>query len=221
MDIPYIRYGWEALTVRYIRLKDVYKTMKGTQVLKGVNLTVEQGDIVGIRGINGSGKTMVLRAIAGLIRVDGSVEIGGKKMEPGECPKDIGVLVEMPGFLPEFTGKKNLQLLGMLQEGVTEEDIDEAMNAVGLDPKDRRHYKKYSLGMKERLGIAQAILKKPKLILLDEPTNGIDSDGIQMLEELLWRLKEAGSTIVVTSHDRDFLDAVTSQCYEMKEGSLR
>ena len=186
----------------YIRLKDVYKTMKGTQVLKGVNLTVEQGDIVGIRGINGSGKTMVLRAIAGLIRVDGSVEIGGKKMEPGECPKDIGVLVEMPGFLPEFTGKKNLQLLGMLQEGVTEEDIEEAMNAVGLDPKDRRHYKKYSLGMKERLGIAQAILKKPKLILLDEPTNGIDSDGIQILEELLWRLKEAGSTIVVTSHDK-------------------
>ena len=205
----------------YIRLKDVYKTMKGTQVLKGVNLTVEQGNIVGIRGINGSGKTMVLRAIAGLIRVDGSVEIGGKKMEPGECPKDIGVLVEMPGFLPEFTGKKNLQLLGMLQEGVTEEDIDEAMNAVGLDPKDRIHYKKYSLGMKERLGIAQAILKKPKLILLDEPTNGIDSDGIQMLEELLRRLKEAGSTIVVTSHDRDFLDAVTSQCYEMTEGSLR
>ena len=205
----------------YIRLKDVYKTMKGTQVLKGVNLTVEQGDIVGIRGINGSGKTMVLYTIAGLIRVDGSVEIGGKKMEPGECPKDIGVLVEMPGFLPEFTGKKNLQLLGMLQEGVTEEDIEEAMNAVGLDPKDRRHYKKYSLGMKERLGIAQAILKKPKLILLDEPTNGIDSDGIQMLEELLRRLKEEGSTIVVTSHDRDFLDAVTSQCYEMKEGSLR
>ena len=205
----------------YIRLKDVYKTMKGTQVLKGVNLTVEQGDIVGIRGINGSGKTMVLRAIAGLIRVDGSVEIGGKKMEPGECPKDIGVLVEMPGFLPEFTGKKNLQLLGMLQEGITEEDIEEAMNAVGLDPKDRRHYKKYSLGMKERLGIAQAIFKKPKLILLDEPTNGIDSDGIQMLEELLRHLKEAGSTIVVTSHDRDFLDAVTSQCYEMKEGSLR
>ena len=205
----------------YIRLKDVYKTMKGTQVLKGVNLIVEQGDIVGIRGINGSGKTMVLRAIAGLIRVDGSVEIGGKKMEPGECPKDIGVLIEMPGFLPEFTGKKNLQLLGMLQEGVTEEDIEEAMNAVGLDPKDRRHYKKYSLGMKERLGIAQAILKKPKLILLDEPTNGIDSDGIQMLEELLRHLKEAGSTIVVTSHDRDFLDAVTSQCYEMKEGSLR
>lgn len=205
----------------YIRLKDVYKTMKGTQVLKGVNLTVEQGNIVGIRGINGSGKTMVLRAIAGLIRVDGSVEIGGKKMEPGECPKDIGVLVEMPGFLPEFTGKKNLQLLGMLQEGVTEEDIEEAMNAVGLDPKDRRHYKKYSLGMKERLGIAQAILKKPKLILLDEPTNGIDSDGIQMLEELLRHLKEVGSTIVVTSHDRDFLDAVTSQCYEMKEGSLR
>lgn len=204
----------------YIRLKNVEKKIKGTEVLKGVNLTVKQGDIVGIRGINGSGKTMILRAIAGLIRVDGSVEIGGRKMEPGEFPNDIGVLIEMPGFLPEFTGKKNLQLLGMLQEGVMEKDIDEAMTSVGLNPLDRRHYKKYSLGMKERLGIAQAILKKPKLILLDEPTNGIDSDSIQMLKKLLLNLKKEGSTIVVASHDREFLDAVTSQCYEMKEGQL-
>lgn len=204
----------------YIRLKNVEKKIKGTEVLKGVNLTVKQGDIVGIRGINGSGKTMILRAIAGLIRVDGSVEIGGKKMEPGEFPNDIGVLIEMPGFLPEFTGKKNLQLLGILQERVMEKDIDEAMTSVGLNPLDRRHYKKYSLGMKERLGIAQAILKKPKLILLDEPTNGIDSDGIQMLKKLLLNLKKEGSTIVVASHDREFLDAVTSQCYEMKEGQL-
>ena len=204
----------------YIRLKNVEKKIKGTEVLKGVNLTVKQGDIVGIRGINGSGKTMILRAIAGLIRVDGSVEIGGKKMEPGEFPNDIGVLIEMPGFLPEFTGKKNLQLLGMLQEGVMEKDIDEAMTSVGLNPLDRRHYRKYSLGMKERLGIAQAIFKKPKLILLDEPTNGIDSDGIQMLKKLLLNLKKEGSTIVVASHDREFLDAVTSQCYEMKEGQL-
>lgn len=204
----------------YIRLKNVEKKIKGTEVLKGVNLTVKQGDIVGIRGINGSGKTMILRAIAGLIRVDGSVEIGERKMEPGEFPNDIGVLIEMPGFLPEFTGKKNLQLLGMLQEGVMEKDIDEAMTSVGLNPLDRRHYRKYSLGMKERLGIAQAILKKPKLILLDEPTNGIDSDGIQMLKKLLLNLKKEGSTIVVASHDREFLDAVTSQCYEMKEGQL-
>ena len=204
----------------YIRLKNVEKKIKGTEVLKGVNLTVKQGDIVGIRGINGSGKTMILRAIAGLIRVDGSVEIGGKKMEPGEFPNDIGVLIEMPGFLPEFTGKKNLQLLGILQGRVMEKDIDEAMTSVGLNPLDRRHYKKYSLGMKERLGIAQAILKKPKLILLDEPTNGIDSDGIQMLKKLLPNLKKEGSTIVVASHDREFLDAVTSQCYEMKEGQL-
>ena len=99
--------------------------------------------------------------------------------------------------------------------------MEDALELVGLTEFGDRLAKKYSLGMKERLGIAQAILKKPKLILLDEPTNGIDSDGIQMLEELLWRLKEEGSTIVVTSHDRDFLDAVTSQCYEMKEGNLR
>lgn len=101
----------------YIRLKDVYKTMKGTQVLKGVNLTVEQGDIVGIRGINGSGKTMVLRAIAGLIRVDGSVEIGGKKMEPEECPKDIGVLVEMPGFCHGIYRKEKPAVIGNAARG--------------------------------------------------------------------------------------------------------
>lgn len=204
----------------YIKLTNVGKKIKGTEVLKEVNLTVKQGEIVGLMGINGSGKSMVLRAIAGLICVDGTVEIDGKRMESGQFPEEIGVLIEMPAFLAEFTGKKNLQLLGMLQEGVTEDDIDEAMRSVGLNPEDKRHYKKYSLGMRERLGIAQAILKKPKLILLDEPTNGIDEDGIHKLKKLLLDLKEQGSTIVVASHDRDFLETVASKCYEMREGRL-
>ncbi len=204
----------------YIKLKNVEKRIKGSEVLKQVNLTVEEGEIVGLMGINGSGKSMILRAIAGLIHVEGTIEIAGKQMESGQFPEEIGVLIEMPAFLPEFTGKKNLQLLAMLQEGVSNEDIDIAMRSVGLNPEDKRHYKKYSLGMRERLGIAQAILKKPKLILLDEPTNGIDEDGIKILKKLLLDLKEQGSTIIVASHDKDFLEAVATKYYEMKEGRL-
>ncbi len=204
----------------YIKLKNVEKRIKGAEVLKQVNLTVEEGEIVGLMGINGSGKSMILRAIAGLIHVEGTIEIAGKQMESGQFPEEIGVLIEMPAFLPEFTGKKNLQLLAMLQEGVSNEDIDVAMRSVGLNPEDKRHYKKYSLGMRERLGIAQAILKKPKLILLDEPTNGIDEDGIKILKKLLLDLKEQGSTIIVASHDKDFLEAVATKYYEMKEGRL-
>lgn len=204
----------------YIKLKNVEKRIKGSEVLKQVNLTVEEGEIVGLMGINGSGKSMILRAIAGLIHVEGTIEIAGKQMESGQFPEEIGVLIEMPAFLPEFTGKKNLQLLAMLQEDVSNEDIDVAMRSVGLNPEDKRHYKKYSLGMRERLGIAQAILKKPKLILLDEPTNGIDEDGIKMLKKLLLDLKEQGSTIIVASHDKDFLEAVATKYYEMKEGRL-
>ncbi|MCI8339745.1 MAG: ATP-binding cassette domain-containing protein [Lachnospiraceae bacterium] len=204
----------------YIKLKNVEKRIKGAEVLKQVNLTVEEGEIVGLMGINGSGKSMILRAIAGLIHVEGTIEIAGKQMESGQFPEEIGVLIEMPAFLPEFTGKKNLQLLAMLQEGVSNEDIDVAMRSVGLNPEDKRHYKKYSLGMRERLGIAQAILKKPKLILLDEPTNGIDEDGIKILKKLLLDLKEQGSTIIVASHDKDFLEAMATKYYEMKEGRL-
>ena len=204
----------------YIKLKNVEKRIKGAEVLKQVNLTVEEGEIVGLMGINGSGKSMILRAIAGLIHVEGTIEIAGKQMESGQFPEEIGVLIEMPAFLPEFTGKKNLQLLAMLQEGVSNEDIDVAMRSVGLNPEDKRHYKKYSLGMRERLGIAQAILKKPKLILLDEPTNGIDEDGIKILKKLLLDLKEQGSTIIVASHDKDFLEAMATKYYEMKEGTL-
>ncbi len=206
--------------MEYIKLKNVEKRIKGAEVLKQVNLTVEEGEIVGLMGINGSGKSMILRAIAGLIHVEGTIEIAGKQMESGQFPEEIGVLIEMPAFLPEFTGKKNLQLLAMLQEGVSNEDIDVAMRSVGLNPEDKRHYKKYSLGMRERLGIAQAILKKPKLILLDEPTNGIDENGIKILKKLLLDLKEQGSTIIVASHDKDFLEAMATKYYEMKEGRL-
>lgn len=206
--------------MNYLKLENVNKSIKGTCVLKNVNMLIEQGEIVGLTGINGSGKSMLLRAIAGLIRVDGLIEIGGVQMKKGEIPNDIGVLIEMPEFIPEFTGRQNLQLLGMLQDGVTDNDVDDAMEAVGLNPKDKRKYRKYSLGMRERLAIAQAVLKAPKLILLDEPTNGIDDDGICILKKLVNKLKEMGSTLIIASHDKEFLQAVQTVSYEMKEGEI-
>ncbi len=204
----------------YIELKNVNKVIKGRQILKNINLSIEKGTITGLIGINGSGKTMLLRAISGLIRVDGEIKINGKKLENGTFPEDIGVLIEMPGFLPEFTGKKNLELLAMIQDNVSKEAIEEALIAVGLNPNDRRNYRKYSLGMRERLGIAQAIMNKPKLILLDEPTNGIDADGIENLKQLILKLKEEGLTLVIASHDMQFLDMLDAQKYEIKEGEL-
>ena len=206
-----------------VEVNHLCKKIAHSIILNDVSVCFESGVIYGIKGKNGSGKTMLMRALCGLLLPDsGEIKIDGEQLHKDiDFPRSIGALIENPSFIGKYTGLKNLCMLATLTKQYKKEDAVTAMASVGLNPKDKRTYRKYSLGMKERLGIAQAILKKPKLILLDEPTNGIDSDGIQMLEELLRRLKEAGSTIVVTSHDRDFLDAVTSQCYEMKEGSLR
>lgn len=205
----------------YIKLENISKEIKGTPVLKQINLSIKKGSIIGLVGINGSGKTMLLRAITGLIHVDGKIEIDGKIMEKGQFPTDMGVLIELPAFLPDFTGKKNLQLLGLLQDDVTENDINEALISVGLNPDDKRPYRKYSLGMRERLGIAQAIMKKPQIILLDEPTNGIDIEGIEELKKLFIQLKNNGSTVIIASHDRQFLEDLESINYEMKAGEIR
>lgn len=205
----------------YIKLENVSKEIKGIPVLKQINLSIKKGTIIGLVGVNGSGKTMLLRAIAGLIHVNGKIEIDGKNMEDGQFPADMGVLIELPAFLSEFTGKKNLQLLGLLQDDVSESDIDEALISVGLNPEDKRPYRKYSLGMRERLGIAQAILKKPKIILLDEPTNGIDVEGIEELKKLFIQLKNNGSTLIIASHDRQFLEDLESINYEMKDGEMQ
>ena len=175
---------------------------------------------MGLTGVNGSGKTMLLRAIAGLIRTSGRITIGGAVTGSDAFARDTGVLIENPAFLNDFSGFENLKLLAMLQDGVTDNDIREALVSTGLDPEDGRTFKKYSLGMKERLGIAQAILKKPRLILLDEPTNGVDRDGIQMLVKLMKNLKQDGCTIIIASHDREFLKAVADVSYEMERGKL-
>lgn len=204
----------------YIKVENISKKIKGNLVLDDVNFSLKENLIMGLTGANGSGKTMLLRAIAGLIRTSGRITIGGAVTGSDAFARDTGVLIENPAFLNDFSGFENLKLLAMLQDGVTDNDIREALVSTGLDPEDGRTFKKYSLGMKERLGIAQAILKKPRLILLDEPTNGVDRDGIQMLVKLMKDLKQDGCTIIIASHDREFLKAVADVSYEMERGKL-
>ncbi len=204
----------------YIKVENISKKIKGNLVLDDVSFSLGENMIMGLTGANGSGKTMLLRAIAGLIHTSGRITIGGAVSGSDAFARDIGVLIENPAFLNDFSGFENLKLLAMLQDDVNDNDIREALVSTGLDPEDRRTFKKYSLGMKERLGIAQAILKKPGLILLDEPTNGVDRDGIQMLVNLMKDLRQAGCTIIIASHDKEFLNAVTDVSYEMERGRL-
>lgn len=204
----------------YIQLMNVNKIIKKNQILNNISLKLDRNKIYGFRGINGSGKTMLLRAMAGLIKVKGKVIIDGKEIGNHNYPNDMGILIENPTFLSEFTAFENLQLIAMIDERITDQDIYDALQLVGLNPTDQRKYKKFSLGMKERLGIAQAILGFPKLILLDEPTNAIDREGIALLERLLILLKEKGSTIIVTSHDNIFLENVSDKIYIIKDGAI-
>lgn len=204
----------------YIELNHVSKKIGKNEVLRGICLNLEKNKIYGIQGINGSGKTMLLRAVCGLIRTTGEVLVNGENpIRKGE-PLDIGVMIEMPGFLKEFTGKENLRLLALLQNKITEAEIDKALSDVGLNPEDGRKYGKYSLGMKQRLGIAQAILGRPELILLDEPTNAVDAGGIEQMIQLIRTLKEEGATLLIASHDRHFLDEVADQVIEMEGGRI-
>lgn len=212
--------GRKVNDMSYIELRNVSKTIKKNPVLKNVTLELEQHKIYGIQGVNGSGKTMLLRAISGLMRTEGEIRIQGRDPVTKGQPLDIGVMIELPGFLREFTGKENLKLLALIQKGITEQDIVWALRSVGLDETDNRRYGKYSLGMKQRLGIAQAILGVPQLILLDEPTNAIDAGGVQQIKELVTDLKKQGSTLILTSHDRMFLEDLADEVITMEGGRV-
>lgn len=196
--------------------------MKGQEILKNIHFTVDKGQVLGIRGHNGSGKTMLLRTIAGLITpTTGEVIVAGKRISKDiPFPRNLGILIEYPGFIPDYTGFKNLSFLAMIQNKIGREEIKDTLRRVGLDPNDRRKFKKYSLGMKQRLGIAQAIMEKPDLLLLDEPTNTLDDKGIKMVTDVIQALRKQGKTIIITSHDKEFLHAVSDRIYTISEGEM-
>lgn len=178
------------------------------------------GKIYGIEGCNGSGKTMLMRVIAGLIfPTKGQVYIHGAPLgAASEYPVTLGILIENPAFLNSYSGFDNLKILASIRQKIGAETIRQRLADVGLDPDDRRKYRKYSLGMKQRLGIASAILEQPDILILDEPVNALDQDGVALVRELILREKTRGALVILSCHDHAFLESVSDEMYHMKDG---
>jgi len=206
----------------YIEIKNVSRAIKNNLVLDNINLNIEKGKIYGFRGKNGSGKTMLFRAISGLINIDeGEIIIDNKVLGKDiSFPESLGVLIEYPGFLPNLSGFKNLKYLADIKKIVSNDDIEMAIKNVGLDPKDNKKYRKYSLGMKQRLGIAQAIMENPDLIILDEPTNALDIDGVKLINDIILDLKKQGKTILIANHDKEELENVADEILLIDRGRI-
>lgn len=205
-----------------IEVKNVTKVLRKITVLEDVNLTLESGTIYGLRGVNGSGKTMLLRLLAGLIRpTRGTVLLDGKQLgKELSFPPDMGMLIENPAFLDGYTATQNLRLLAGIRKKVGEDRIREVLKQVGLGYEDKRRYRQFSLGMKQRLGIAGAVLEHPALLLIDEPTNALDTDGVEMVQELLLEEKKRGALIVLACHDFSILQRFSDALYSVKEGRV-
>lgn len=205
-----------------IMVEDISKSFKGASVLKHVNISFEKGKIHGIIGRNGSGKTVLIKTICGLVQPDeGRVLVDGKQIgKDVDFPESIGVIIEAPGFLPTLSAYKNLEYLASLRGMIGKEEIRSAITTVGLDPDDKKHVGKYSLGMKQRLGIAQAIMENPDILILDEPMNALDKSGVEEIRELLLRLKEEGKTILIVSHNSEDIHMLCDTVHEMDGGIL-
>lgn len=206
-----------------IVIADYTKVLKGKKVLSQINLTFEKGKIYGLVGQNGSGKTMLLRAISGLIvPTKGTVTVFGETLgDAVSYPSSMGIIIENVGFWPYYTGLANLKILASIKNLITEEDIKKTISRVGLDPDDKIIYKKYSLGMKQRLGIAQAIMEKPQLILLDEPTNGLDDEGVALFRKIMKEEKERGATIILASHIKEEISLLCDSYFQVKNGEIK
>ena len=205
-----------------LNLEHVNKTIKKALVLDDVTMTLEGGHIYGLKGPNGSGKTMLMRMMAGLIRpTSGHVFVDGRQLgRDMDFPPSIGLLLENPSFLPNHTGLKNLELLAGIQHRVTSEDIRQTLQDVGLNPDDPRTFRKYSLGMKQRLGIAAAIMERPDLILVDEPTNALDDKGIEQICALLRRERDRGALLVLSCHDASILEEMSDEIFHICDGKV-
>ena len=206
-----------------IQLTDVVKDIKGKRIIDHVSLEMESGKVVGLKGVNGSGKTMLMRLICGLIvPTSGSITINGKRLGKDiTFPESVGILIENPAFLDAYSGFENLKLLASIKNRIGAEKIREVLALVGLDPQDKKKYRKYSLGMKQRLGIAAAVMEEPDIVVLDEPTNALDSDGIEMFKKVLQREKERGALVIISCHDLSTLQELSDEIYLMESGALR
>ena len=205
-----------------IEVQNVVKRFRDQVVLKNVSISFEKGKIHGIVGRNGSGKTVLFKCICGLMHPEeGVILVNGKRVgRDVDMPEDIGAIIEAPGFLPNYSGYKNLRFLANIRRKIGKEEILNVLKTVGLDPESRKHVGKYSLGMRQRLGIAQAIMEDPEILILDEPMNGLDNAGVQDIRALLLELKAQGKTILLASHNHEDIAALCDTVHEMDGGVL-
>lgn len=205
-----------------IQLQNVTKRIKENTVLDNVSYTFKSGFVYGLYGQNGSGKTMLLRAISGLINLDsGSIFIDGEKLHDKiEFPPETGIVIENMELLPECSAKRNLQMLAKIKNIADEKDISFSLERVGLDPDSDKKVKKFSLGMKQRLNIAQVIFENQKIILLDEPTNALDEDAVQLIYKIIREEKSRGATIIVATHHKEDLKEVCDVILKIAEGKI-
>ena len=205
-----------------IQIEALTKRIQGSVVLDNVNLHMESGKIYGLLGRNGSGKTMLLRAICGLIRPnEGRIVIDGKEQwKDFSYPPGLGMLIETPSFLPDFTGYENLEMLASIRRNIKAEDIRQTLEKLGLDPDDRRKTRKYSLGMRQRLGIACAVMEKPRLLVLDEPFNGLDVDGYELARSIILEERRRNALIILACHTREDLESLSDVIYRVELGKF-
>ncbi|MBC1434039.1 ATP-binding cassette domain-containing protein [Listeria rocourtiae] len=205
-----------------IRVASVSKVYKNKKVLQDISFSIDKAGVYGFKGRNGSGKTLLFKALLGLITLaEGSVEINGRSIgEDISFPEKTGFLIEYPSFLPNRTGFKNLEILAKINNSCTHEEIRAVLEEVGLNPDNNDKVKKYSLGMKQRLGLAQSIMENPDILIWDEPTNGLDETGVGFLQTKIADFKNMGKTILISSHDSEFLKEVCEKIFVLDNGRL-
>lgn len=207
-----------------IELKNISKTIKSNIILKNIDICLESGKIYGFVGTNGSGKTMLMRILTGLVKYDqGELYIDDVMIKKNhkDLYYNMGVIIEKPDFFNEQTGLENLVTLASIRNVISKEKIVESMNLVGLDPNNRKKVKEYSLGMRQRLGVAQAIMENPDVLILDEVTNGLDSDGIQRVYNILKSEKEKGKIIVISSHHKTDINELCDFIYFFENQTIK
>lgn len=205
-----------------IKIKNVTKKYDSIEVLKNVSVGFEKGKIHGLIGRNGSGKTVLIKCICGLIPVtSGEIYVNDKQVGKDiDIPKNIGAIIETPGFLSNYSGYNNLKFLASIRNKIDKKKIRETIELVGLDPDSKKHVGKYSLGMRQRLGLAQAIMEDPEILFLDEPMNGLDKHGVEEMRELFKELRNQGKTIIMANHSAEDIDILCDTVYEMDLGCI-